>query len=105
MITRKEEQILLTIIHLENKAYLVNVREKLKEIIGRYLDVGSINKTLKKLERDGYLEGILGQSTPVRGGKAIKYYSLTEKAFEALWEVKTIQNKLWEKAVLPGKNK
>jgi DNA-binding PadR family transcriptional regulator len=105
MITRKEEQILLVIIQLENKAYLVNVREKLKEITGKYLDVGSINKTLKKLEKEEYLQSALGQSTPVRGGKAIKYYSLTDKAFKALQEVKALQNKFWEDAILPGKNK
>ena len=105
MITRKEEQILLAIVHLENKAYLVNIREKLKEIIGRYLDVGSINKTLTKLEREEYLKSTLGRPSPVRGGKAIKYYSLTEKACQALSDVRALQIKFWKDTVLPGKNK
>lgn len=104
MITRKEEQILLTILHLDDRAYLVNVREKLREITGKYLDVGSINKTFKKLERDGFLVSDLGEPTPVRGGKAIKYYAFTKKGYTALVEVKAMQKRLWENVVLPAKN-
>ncbi|MGD9346326.1 MAG: PadR family transcriptional regulator, partial [Candidatus Aminicenantes bacterium] len=65
MITRKEEQILLAIVHLDDRAYLVNVRKKLREITDKYLDVGSINKTFKKLERDGLLVSELGEPTPI----------------------------------------
>lgn len=104
MITRKEEQILLAIVHLDNRAYLVNVREKLKEITGKYLDVGSINKTFKKLEREGHLESEMGEPTPVRGGKAIKYYTLTKKGYNALAEVATMQKRLWKNVILPAKN-
>jgi DNA-binding PadR family transcriptional regulator len=104
MITRKEEQILLAIVHLDNRAYLVNVREKLKEITGKYLDVGSINKTFKKLEREGYLESELAKPTPVRGGKAIKYYALTKKGYTALVEVDKIQKRFWKNVDLPVKN-
>ena len=104
MITRKEDQILLSIVHLDDRAYLVNVREKLREITGKYLDVGSINKTFKKLEREGLLESELGEPTPIRGGKAIKYYALTKKGYTALAEVKAMQTRLWENVVLPAKN-
>jgi PadR family transcriptional regulator PadR len=104
MITRKEEQILLAIVHLDYRAYLVNVREKLKEITGKYLDVGSINKTFKKLEREGHLQSKLGEPTPVRGGKAIKYYALTKKGYTALSEVKAMQKRLWENVVLSARN-
>jgi len=104
MITRKEEQILLAIVHLDDKAYLVNVREKLREITGKYLDVGSINKTFKKLERDGLLVSELGEPTPVRGGKAIKYYALTKNGYAALSEVKAMQKRLWENVFLSSRN-
>lgn len=104
MITRKEEQILLAIVHLDDRAYLVNVREKLKEITGKYLDVGSINKTFKKLEREGHLASELGEPTPVRGGKAIKYYALTKKGYNALAEVNTMQKRLWKNVILPAKS-
>jgi DNA-binding PadR family transcriptional regulator len=104
MITRKEEQILLAIVHLDDRAYLVNVREKLKDITGKYLDVGSINKTFKKLDREGLLASELGEPTPVRGGKAIKYYTLTKKGYNALAEVNAMQKSLWKNVILPAKN-
>ena len=101
-LTRKEEQILLAIYHLKEKAYLVNIREKLKEITGKYLDVGTINKPLKKLREDEYLQISFGDPTPVRGGKSIKYYELTEKAYQALADAKTLHEKFWTNVVIPS---
>ena len=103
-LTRQEEQILLAIYHLREDAYLVNIREKLKEMTGKYLDVGTINKPLKRLERDVYLNSYFGDPTPVRGGRAIKYYKLTNRAFEALEEVKSLHEKMWENVIFPLKN-
>lgn len=103
MMTRKEEQILLGIVHLKDKAYLVTIRQKLKEITGRYMDVGGINKSLKKLEREGYLVSKLSSPTPVRGGKAIKFYALTERAWKALDEISTLQQKFWKNIIFPSR--
>ena len=101
-LTRKEEQILLAIYHLSEKAYLVNIREKLKEMTGKYLDVGTINKPLKRLESEGFLEASFGDPTPVRGGKAIKYYMVTDKAYDALTEVKALHEKMWKNVIIPS---
>jgi len=100
-LTRQEEQILLAIYHLEEKAYLVNIRDKVKEMTGRTLDVGTVNKPLKRLHMLGYLDASMGDPTPVRGGKSIKYYRLTEKASKALAEVKAQHDRLWLNVVLP----
>ena len=100
MLTRQEEQILIAIFHLKEKAYLVNIREKLHEITGNYLDVGTINKPLKRLHTQDYLEVEYGDPTPVRGGKRIKYYRLTKLAYEALTEVKAMHDKMWHNVVL-----
>ena len=51
----------------------------------------------------GYLDTVLGDPTPVRGGKSIKYYMLTEKAYSALEEVKAIHDRLWENVIFPVK--
>lgn len=103
-LTRQEEQILLVIYHLEDKAYLVNIRERLKKATGKYFDVGTIYVPLKRLNLTGYLDTCLGEPTAIRGGKAIKYYSLTTKGYEALAEVKKIQEKLWKGVVIPTAN-
>ncbi len=102
-LTRNEEQLLLAIYHLKENAYLVNIREQLKDITGKYLDVGTINKPLKRLTDEGYLDSFFGDPTPVRGGKAIKYYSLTQKAFDALVEIRTLHEKMWTNVEFPLK--
>lgn len=100
-LTRQEEQILLIIHRLGDKAYLVNIRAEIKQITGKYLDVGTIYVPLKRLYEKGYLSATLGEPTAVRGGKAIKYYSLTKLGYKALSEVKRIQDQLWADVVLP----
>jgi DNA-binding PadR family transcriptional regulator len=102
-LTRQEEQILLAIYHLDEKAYLVNIREKLREMTGKTLDVGTINKPLKRLSMQGYLSAAMGDPTPVRGGKSIKYYALTEMAFDALEDVKATHDRMWQNVVFPVK--
>jgi PadR family transcriptional regulator PadR len=101
-LTRPEEQILLTVYHLQDKAYLVNIREMLKETTGKYLDVGTIYVPLKRLDHNGYLKTFYGEPTAVRGGKAIKFYKLTAKGYKALAEMKRIQDLLWKGVVLPA---
>lgn len=100
MLTRQEEQILLIIHSLKDQAYLVSIREKLKEITGKYLDVGTIYVPLKRLYNKGFLEAHLGEPSAVRGGKAIKYYTLSESGYQVLADMKEIQDKLWE--AFPG---
>lgn len=103
ILTRQEEQILIAIFHLEERAYLVNIREKIKEFTGRALDVGTINKPLKRLEANGFLQSEMGDPTPVRGGKRIKYYKLTKAAVHALTEVKATHDRMWMNVILPIK--
>ena len=100
-LTRQEEQILLVIYHLNDNAYLVNIRDMIKDITGKYFDVGTIYVPLKRLNKNGYLGTHIGEPTSIRGGKAIKYYRLTNKGYEALAEVKMVQEKLWDGVVFP----
>jgi len=95
-LTRQEEQILLAICHLRENAYLVSIRDKIKDVTGTYLDVGTIYVPLKRLHINGYLDTYLGDSTAIRGGKRIKYYRLTGKAYAALAEAKKVHERLWE---------
>ena len=101
-ITRQEEQILLVISRLKEEAYLVNIREELKNITGKYLDVGTVYVPLKRLYKKGYLDSYHGKPTAVRGGKAIKYYRLTNRGYEMLSQIKKIQDKLWEGFEFPA---
>jgi len=94
-IGRREEQILLTIGHLEDDAYLVAIRRFLSKILDRPISIGAVHIPLRRLEREGYIESQLGKPTPARGGRRKKIYSLTAKAVSALEENKRVQDILW----------
>lgn len=95
-LTRIEEQILLVINNLGNEAYLVAIRERLHDMTGKYLDVGTIYVPLKRLFKEGMVDEIMGEPTAKRGGRAKKYYKISDKGFDMLAEIKKVQDKLWD---------
>lgn len=101
VLTRQEEQVLLAVYHLEDNAYLIPIREQVKKYTGKYFSVGTIYAPLNRLSISGYLETFLGEASPERGGKAIKYYRVTDKGFRALAEMKKVRERMWEGFVLP----
>ena len=48
------------------------------------------------MEKAGYLESYIGEPTEKRGGKAIKYYRLTDVGLDALAEIKKVNDVMWE---------
>lgn len=102
VLTRQEEQILLAVYRLEDNAYLVTIREQLKQFTGKYFSVGTVYAPLERLHQAGYLDSFFGNPTAERGGKAIKYYRLSKKGFEALAEMKKMQEEMWDGFALPS---
>jgi len=95
-LTRQEELILLTIFRLKGKSYLIEIREHLIKHTEKKWSLSSVYVPLDRLRRDGYLDTVLGNPEPKRGGKAIKYYQLTKKSLTALEEVKNIHDVMWD---------
>lgn len=95
LLTRHEEHVLLAIMSLRENAYLVTIKEHLQEQTGTDLSFGTLYVSLKRLEKDGYLKHKIGEATSKRGGKAIKYYLLTERGLEALQEVHKVNEAMW----------
>ena len=99
-LTRKEELILLTVLRLEEDACLVKIRESLIEATGQKWSVGNVYVPLDKMERLGYLGTQIGAPVAQRGGKAVKYYRLSRKGYEALDALRKVHDRMW--AGLPG---
>ena len=95
-IGRKEEQVLLAIGSLGEEAFLVSIREFLSKIEGKPISIGAVHIPLRRLEREGYIRSHLGDSSPNRGGRRRKIYSLAIKAVSTLEESKRIHDILWE---------
>jgi DNA-binding PadR family transcriptional regulator len=94
-ITRQEEYVLLSVRQLKENAYLVEIQKYLNKVTKKNWSISSVYVPLDKLERSGYLKTRVGEPTAQRGGKAIKYYSLTEEGLNALAAVKKVHDALW----------
>ena len=69
--------VLLAILRLGDDAYGVTVREEVERETSRTLTLGSVYKTLGRLEGKGYLETRIAPPTRERGGRRKKHYNLT----------------------------
>ena len=94
-LTRKEELILLAVHKLGEAASLVKVLEILDVSTGHRWTMGNVYVPLDRMRKLGYLETRVGEPTARRGGKAMKYYSLSRQGKKALAELKRIHDTMW----------
>jgi DNA-binding PadR family transcriptional regulator len=95
-LTRQEELVLLAIFHLKGNSYLVRIREHLIENTGRDWSISSVYVPLDRLTKMEFLRTSIGQPTARRGGKAIKYYEITDEGRKALTELQSINDTMWK---------
>jgi PadR family transcriptional regulator PadR len=71
-----EQLALLAIMRLGTNAYGMMIRRELEERVGRKTSVGALYLTLERLEQKGLIRSELGEATPVRGGRAKRFFML-----------------------------
>lgn len=74
---------LLAVARLGDNAYGVTVRETLEDRTSRTVALGSIYKTLGRLESKGLVEVTVAPPTAERGGRRRKMYTLTKDGLAA----------------------
>ncbi len=94
-LTRKEELIFLAILRLGESASLVKIREYLVQSTGQKWSVGNVYVPLDRMSRLYYLETRIGAPTRSRGGKAVKYYRLSQKGTKALMDLRKMNETMW----------
>ena len=96
-----ELMILLTILRLGDEAYGVPLSRELSLSRGRRVSVGSVYAALDRLETKGLIASSLGEATPERGGRAKRYFRLTEQGLRSIHETRSVLNKLWKSLPTP----
>jgi DNA-binding PadR family transcriptional regulator len=96
LLTKQEELFMLTIFHLKDPAYLVNIRNFLLAHTNKDWAFGSLYITLDKLRKKGLVETYTGKPRHTQGGKAIQYYRLTEEGLRVLSEAKRLHDVMWK---------
>ena len=80
-----EQVVLLAVLRLaEYGAYGVSIREEIAKRTKRAPAPGAIYTTLDRLERKGFVISSVGEATPIRGGKAKRYYCVSARGQVAL---------------------
>ena len=79
-----EYAVLLAILHLLEEAYAVPVRELIEQRTGRPVARGALYTGLDRLEAKGCLKSRMGEATDERGGKAKRYYTVTQAGLRAI---------------------
>jgi PadR family transcriptional regulator PadR len=91
-----ELMLLLTIIRLADDAYGVPLARELSLQRGREVAVGSVYAALDRLETKGFVASRLGESTPERGGRAKRYFHVTEQGLRSAHETRRVLSRLWQ---------
>lgn len=90
-----EEIVLLTVAILHGNAYGIAIINEMEERLNRKVSIGSLQTVLKRLDKKGYLESELGESTKIRGGKRKRFYVVTNFGKQALEAKKDERLNLW----------
>ncbi|MFC2157793.1 PadR family transcriptional regulator [Acidobacteriota bacterium] len=95
LISRLEEQILVSIWRLQEKAYGIAILEEMTKTTGKNWLTGSIYASLARLLKQNLIEAIEGDPTPKRGGRRKIFYRVTETGQKALNELQRVHVALW----------
>jgi len=77
MLGELEQLVILGVLHAGRDAYGVPVHDEIKRRVDRELTLGTIYKTLSRLEDKGLVTSRIGEPTPQRGGRRTRCYIVT----------------------------
>ena len=84
MLGELEQVVMLAVLRAGDDAYGVAVRREIETRAGRALTLGTVHKTLSRLEGKQLLESYTGDPTPVRGGRRKRLFTVTRSGRAAL---------------------
>lgn len=88
--------VMLAVMRLGNAAYGVQVSEEMgRHLDGKKVSVASVYASLDRLESKAWVRRKLGDTTPVRGGRAKAYFSVTPKGVGQLRDARRALMSFW----------
>ncbi len=79
-----EHLILLAIVRLGPDAYGMSILRELEDRAKRTVSRGALYLVLERMVKKGYLDTRMGEPTSERGGRAKRFFALTDPGREAL---------------------
>jgi len=87
---------LLAIVRRGEKAYGRAALTEVQPRLERDVAAGAVHATLERLERKRVVSSRLGPGTPVRGGRARRFYHLQPKGVRALNDARAAIDSSWQ---------
>jgi len=72
-------------------------------LLERDIASGAVQATLERLERKGLVRSALGRGTPIRDGRARRFYTVLAEGLHELNEARTTHDTIWRGFVRPLK--
>ena len=91
-----EQMVLLAILRIGDNAYAVPIRGEIEERAKRGVSRGALYTTLERLETKGFVESVMGDPTPERGGRSRRIYIVAAPGLEALENSRAAMASLWQ---------
>jgi PadR family transcriptional regulator PadR len=95
VLTVLEQIILSAIVSLEDEAFGVAIRKKIKAITGKSIMYGTLYNALDQLLRKGYIKKTKGKQASGRGAQGRVYYALTTAGRNSLLSAFKLQQTIW----------
>ena len=84
MLGELEQTVLLATLRLDGEGYGVSIQDAIRKATARDLTIGTVHKTLVRLEAKGYVDSRMGDASPRRGGRARRHYAVTADGLKVL---------------------
>jgi PadR family transcriptional regulator PadR len=98
-----EQAVLLAIVRLGDGAYGRAIFKEVQARLERDVAAGAVHATLERLEQKRLVASRLGSGTPVRSGRARRFYRLELTGLRALNDARAAVNALWHDLEWPLK--
>jgi DNA-binding PadR family transcriptional regulator len=90
-----EQAVLLAILRLKEDAYGRAILKEVQDRLERDVAAGAVHATLERLETRKLIRSRVGAGTPIRDGRARRFYRLEPPGIEALNEARATSQNLW----------
>ena len=96
-----EQAVLLAIVRLGDNAYGRAILKETQARLDRDVAAGAVHATLERLQTKGLVASRLGPGTPVRAGRARRFYRLRPAGVRALNNTRSVVETLWDGLTWP----
>jgi DNA-binding PadR family transcriptional regulator len=91
-----ELMILLALMRLGDDAYGVAISREIEQCTGREVALGSVYAALERMEERGLVASRVGDPTAERGGRAKRYFRVTDSGLEEVRRTQRALVNLWK---------